>query len=501
MTADPKELLAGLVLEDGASWGSLATDWQWADALAVLDHDPDAARLHFLTRPRGGSKTTDLAAVTLVALLCQAPPMTTSHAYARDRDQAALLIDALRGLAHRSGLSTLLDLGAWSATVKHTGAKLVVESADAASAHGHLPFLIVVDELAQWPATRGARGLWEALVSGLPKRRDSRLAVISTAGDPTHWSRKILDAALASDRWRVSQIPGPLSWADPADLAEQKSLLPSSVYARLHMNIWSAAEDRLVDTADLAACVTLDGPLDYDPSRRYVIGLDLGLKHDRTVLTICHAETPATGGPPTVVLDRIVVMAGTRDRPVQLGDVETAAIEAARAYGAPIRLDPWQAIGLAQRLRARGIVVEEWTFSGVSVGRLAMVLHLLLRERRFALPDDADLLHELASVRLRETTPGVFRLDHDSGQHDDRAVALGLAALALTERAPAGRGGVTVPGGRVPTRLAGASTRTSLPKSVQVAAAAKRSPRGIRAILGVKGAHYDTTRRGHAWDR
>jgi len=125
-----------------------------------------------------------------------------------------------------------------------------------------------------------------------------------------------------------------------------------------------------------------------------------------------------------------------------LADVEAVALKAARAYSAPIRLEPWQALGLAQRLRARGVIVEEWTFSPVSVGRLAMTLHLLLREHRLALPDDPELLHELANVRLRETTPGVFRLDHDAGQHDDRAVSLGLAART----GPRGLRGLLMPG-------------------------------------------------------
>lgn len=51
-----------------------------------------------------------------------------------------------------------------------------------------------------------------------------------------------------------------------------------------------------------------------------------------------------------------------------------------------------------------------------------------------ALPGDADLLDELLTVRLRESAPGVYRLDHDTGQRDDRAVSLGLGALALTEQ-------------------------------------------------------------------
>lgn len=121
------------------------------------------------------------------------------------------------------------------------------------------------------------------------------------------------------------------------------------------------------------------------------------------------------------------MLAGTRERPVQLADVEAVALEATRAYSAPIRL---------------------------------------------ALPDDPDLLHELANVRLRRTAPGVFRLDHDAGQHDDRAVSLGLAALALTERPPTGRGSVALPTGRVPKRSNDTAARPALPKRLGVALAA-----------------------------
>lgn len=474
--------MASLILEDGRAWGEAAYAWQRDDAASILDDRPGVPRLHFLTRPRGGSKTTDLAAAALAVLLTQAPARSTSHAYARDRDQAGLLMTALSALAHRSGLAGLFDLRPSAVTVKATGARLVVESADAASAFGHLPYLVIVDELAQWPTTRAARTLWEAVVSGLPKRKDSRLVVLTTAGDPAHWSAGVIAGARTSRRWRVSEVPGPLPWADPDDLAEQRRLLPASSYARLHLNVWTAGEDRLVNAGDLAACVVLDGPLDFDPRHRYVVGLDLGLKNDRTVLAVAHAEpTPGVpNAPPRVVLDRLAVLSGSREQPVQLADVEAVALEAARTYSAPIRLDPWQAIGLAQRLRARGVVVEEWTFSPVSVGRLAMTLHLLLREHRLALPDDPELLHELANVRLRETTPGVFRIDHDSGMHDDRAVSVGLAVLALTERAPTGRGMVTNPNvsGRSIVRTMH-DARPGLPPAFAVRMAARRGPRGL----------------------
>jgi cellulose biosynthesis protein BcsQ len=179
---------------------------------------------------------------------------------------------------------------------------------------------------------------------------------------------------------------------------------------------------------------------------RYVVGLDLGLKNDRTVMTVAHAER-RDGGAPLVVLDRIAVLEGTRARPVQLADVEALAEQTSLSYGhARIRLDPWQAVGLAQRLRDKGVTVEEWTFSAQSVGRLGKSLHLLMRDHRLALPDDRDLLDELVTVRLRKSAPGVFRLDHDAGQHDDRAVSLGLAALALVERPDSDEVWISSPG-------------------------------------------------------
>ena len=98
-----------------------------------------------------------------------------------------------------------------------------------------------------------------------------------------------------------------------------------------------------------------------------------------------------------------------------------------------------------QRLRSRGIQVEEFTFSSASVGRLASTLHMLLRNRRLALPDDPELLEELANVRLRETSPGVLRMDHDPDKHDDRAIALALAAHRLLERSPIGQVSVGPP--------------------------------------------------------
>ena len=63
-----------------------------------------------------------------------------------------------------------------------------------------------------------------------------------------------------------------------------------------------------------------------------------------------------------------------------------------------------------------------------------MTLAQLIANHELALPDDRQLLDELARVRLRESAPGVIRMDHNPGEHDDQAIAIALAAQELLAR-------------------------------------------------------------------
>ncbi len=442
------DLLHGLVLENGRRWGEVATGWQRDDATALLD--ASGRRYHYLTRPRGGSKTTDVAGVCLAWLVEQAPPSGRGFVVASDEDQASELIDAARGLVARTpGMAGAVEVLADRLRLAASDSTVRVLPADGAGNFGKRPLLTIIDEAAQIPETRAAQRNWTAVTSGVVKGRGlGRLVVMTTAGDPAHRAYRLLEHARRSDQWRVSEVPGPLPWMDAEDLAEQRSLLTEWDFERLHLNRWTAADDRLVSLEGLRACVTLDEwPVPARRGVRYSMGLDLGLKSDRTVLAVVHAE-PLPGGPPRVVLDRMHVLQGSRSRPVELASVEALVAEAWAGYGRPrVTTDPWQAVGLAQRLRGRGVAVDEFAFSSSSVGRLARVLHVLLRDQRVALPDDEQLLEELSNVRLVETGPGLLRLNHDPGRHDDRAIALALAALPVVQ-AGAERALRLVPGGR-----------------------------------------------------
>jgi phage FluMu gp28-like protein len=89
---------------------------------------------------------------------------------------------------------------------------------------------------------------------------------------------------------------------------------------------------------------------------------------------------------------------------------------------------------------------SEFTFTAQSVGRVANALHLALRNRLLTLPNDPDLIAELGRVRLTQTSPGAVRLDHDSGEHDDQAVAIAIA-VAVLQGTVRGEGRLLVPQG------------------------------------------------------
>jgi hypothetical protein len=441
------ELLASLPVENGR-WGETATDFQRRDAAAVLDSN--GPPFTFVTRPRGGRKSTDAAALCVALHMTIAPAGATSFVVAADSEQAGIVLDSVRSfLRGARALRKFIKVEARRVVFLADGeptSSIAVLPADEASSYGLRPYLVIADELSVWPDSANAKGLWSAVVSAMPKIKGSKLVVVTSAGAPDHWSATVLEHARTSAQWQVLETPGPLPWISSEVLAEQRSLLTGSAYARLHENRWVAGEDRLTTPEQVRACVGHTGRLTPQRGVRYTLGLDVGLVNDKTCLTIAHRERRDDAE--VVVVDHQEVWQGTKDRPVDLGVVEEYCREAVRQYPGRMVFDPWQSVHLAQRLRARGISVEEFTFSSASVGHLAVTLYRLLRDRLLDLPDDDELTSELSSVVLRENAPGVYRIDTTGHGHDDRVISLALVAQHLASQG-SGTLRLQVPEGRL----------------------------------------------------
>lgn len=439
----------GLVLESGKRWGEVAAPFQLEDVRAIFD--PKPPNKHFLTRPRGGSKTSDIAAISIGWLVAEAPPRAHGYVVASNTNQAAEVIDAAAGLIIRTpeiedylGIESERILGPNGATVQ------VIAMSESGAWGKRDAHLLVCDEFAQWPDTRGSKRVWTAIRTTVPKTPGCRLIILTSAGEPSHWSHKVLEGAYTASDWRVHEVPGPVPWQDPAELeALERELLPSE-YERLVLNLWSEVEDRAITPEDYEAaawpgfhCGTAPAGLKGSGSRlrhpvqgvRYVVTVDVGTRFDATVICVAHAEPIDDTRSKRLVVDHIERWQGSKRHHVQIDAVRDRVAELATEYnGAPVHADPDQFVGAIQELSRRGVKSHEWRFSATSVGLLATALTQSFRNRCIVVPHSDVLRNELLRVRLRESSPGVTRLDHDKGGHDDQAVAIGMACHLLLSK-------------------------------------------------------------------
>jgi len=131
-------LVSCLVLDNGMRWGEAAQRWQWQDAVAILDEA--GVQYHLLTRPRGGSKTTDLGAILIAVMLAQVRDGARLYTLAADRDQGRLILSAMRGFVVRTPiLEGALVFSGHRVSVPGRDIVLEVLAADAASSWGLIP--------------------------------------------------------------------------------------------------------------------------------------------------------------------------------------------------------------------------------------------------------------------------------------------------------------------------------------------------------------------------
>ena len=434
----PLDIVHSLVLDDDAGhrWGEVATPDQSEDMDALLSGD--GPRRHFWLRARGRSKSTDVAAASIAMLLAGGYGAGDELiAAAAGRDQAALIVRKSRGLIERTP-SWPACRSRWKGTASCPAAPAPPSrsspptSPRAGAAHRRSRRLT--------RSGTGAAGsltalFAESLLTSLVKRAGSRGVLVTTPSSPSHWSYGLWQSAVDDPLWRTSIVSGPAPWQSPAELESERRRLPDSLWRRLFLCEWCAADDALADASAVSGCVRHDGPLPPVPGVGYVIAFDLSVSHDHTAVVVAHAAEE--DGRRLVVIDRLEAWA-PRGGQVDLADVEAWIKQAAGDYGgASIIGDPYQAASMIQRLRDAGLRVKPVTFSAGSNSRRAQMLLRLLRDRDLDLPHDDHLRSELLSLRLTEgSTPGTVRLSSDGSSqgHFDRATAVMLAAEELLGR-------------------------------------------------------------------
>jgi hypothetical protein len=224
------------------------------------------------------------------------------------------------------------------------------------------------------------------------------------------------------------QFNKPAPWLSEEDLYEAEQRNSTSRFRRLFWGVWSNREGNPIAAEDIAASITMEGPLSPDEERWKVVavGLDLGVKNDHSAcvglavkqgsarirLAFCESWKPKHRG-----------------AEVDLRKVRQFIIDKHRLHNfGCLYFDPSQALLMAQDCRRVGVPVLEMTFTGRNLNLMAETMLTVFKTRVIDLYRDKDLCADLARISIEER-PWGHRLSapSDESGHCDRATALAIA--------------------------------------------------------------------------
>jgi hypothetical protein len=293
--------------------------------------------------------------------------------------------------------------------------------------HSEAGVLLILDE------TKGiGQDVYDALQGALTGLEDNRLLVTSTPGGPSGpfyriWSK--------SEGWALHHIPSTdssnvsVQWVEDRkrDWGEGSPLYQARVLGEFP----DSGEGVLFPLNLLEAAVGRELPVEDDT------GITLGIDVARSIAGDLNALAVSKGGKLSEV--------ATWRSPDTMQVVERVVQEAAKRGPKLIRVDVGgPGAGVCDRLRQLGYSVDEVYFGGGPRDRMRFKnrraeLFWSLRERlergEVSLPDDDDLMADLAAVRYFFAADGKIQLEAKDeirkqlGRSPDRADAVALATL------------------------------------------------------------------------
>lgn len=409
-----------------------ALDDAWSYCAHVSSRRP-LKRRGYLERPRGHSKTTDIAVMVLWALLA-APLKIVGYASAASQEQAELIVQAAQRIQLvNPWLSDIIKIQTGKIINVETGSVCSVVPASAKVLYGQAPNFIVADELTHWKLEE----VWTALYSGTAKVPTAIAVVISNAGygkgRSWHWRER--EKFRNDSAWYFSSLSGPqASWLLDEDLEEQRRNLEEDEYKRLWLNKWLSGIKGGIALDDIQKVTTLAGPTRHaDHGCDFVIGgLDVGIKRDRTSL-VWIGGCEKSG--------KLKLLGHHTWRPtdfpsgqVDLATIETTILDDHERFGGVDGLyaDDWQAIYALQRLQDT-MRCFEVSFSSSKVRReMARLFADAFQSGWLELFYDPVLEGDILSIEIvqNETSHSkVLQAQRDEHGHADSAFALAIATL------------------------------------------------------------------------
>lgn len=480
----------------------IAETWQWdrsvrcagaLDYLASVSHAYEGPRSFWNGYHKGSDKTHDNAR-EICWLLGWSKRRLNIIVCAGSEDQAALITTAMKGIladnrwiAERVQVTDLTAKG-------ESGSELEILSMNAYTSQGAFPDYIIAEEITHWMYDEG-RMFWESFILGTINKRPQCILKVSTnAGHIGSWQWEERNRTRVSKFWSFYEAPvgNPLpSWMNQEKIDDDSQGMDPGERDRLYKNRWidPGEEYGYLTLEDCEKCIDplLQERVKGERGIEYFATLDYGGVKDRAALSVMHV-VPGTD---TAIVDRLDCWQGTHDNRIEINyDPERPHVRSVQGWLEVVMrnfmiqvivLDKFQLEGLAIYYEKRGRRVERFDYkAGKKNHLMAQLMKASIQNRKVTWSRDAGRLpkhmaidgrvrvieddtfaKELAMLVVKPMIYG-YRFDHESGRHDDRAVAVGMGLLhAFPMGPPTGDQGPIIvpdprkmlPAGVIPSRI------------------------------------------------
>ncbi len=385
-------------------------------------------RRWWMERTKKGAKDSDLAAICLWLLAFAVRPLQI-QAGAADRDQAGIV---------KKRMTDLMWLNSWASqhviavqwnvrNRKANSAYMDIAASDVAGSHGETPDLLILNELSHVTKWEFLENLMDN-ADGVPQGVQILATNAGMKGSKAEVLRK---NALKSKAWVTHLLSKPAPWHSKADLEEtRKRSTTRGRFRRLWYGEWQGAGGDAVDASDIDRCFQYAiGPLTApEPGWDYIGGLDLGVSNDHSGLIVLGVHVPRQ-------LIRVAYLQAWEPSP-ETGEIDLQAVQdACLAVNRLFRMrwfgyDPYQAVLMAQQLRAKRVPMQEVSFVGKNLNVMATVFVDVLRSGQLQAYDDLEgrLRRDMGKFNIQEKSYGLkLEAVGDETGHADVGTALVIA--------------------------------------------------------------------------
>jgi phage terminase large subunit-like protein len=455
--------------------------WVWANALG-FKHREDVKRPKYRTIhlevPRGSAKSTQASQCALYFLGLEPGRVGEKLAvFATKSDQSRIILDASRAMASKSEnyrKATGVEVLAHKLVHPKSFSEMVAMSSDSKSMDGLNLRIAFCDELHAMN-----RELFEVIVSGMKKRKDSLTICCTTAGfntdgvgyDQSLYAKKVAKAEVKDDSffsavytidegddifdenvWKKANPNYGVSVDTIAFIAtaEKAKVTPSDIanFKVKHLNCWISEANAYYDLSAWDKCKDISLKFEDFYGEKAYVGIDLASKIDLTSFAILFRkegiyyffdrtyipeETVKTTR--SVVYDNAIAkgeLIATQGEAIHYPKLEQDFLALSKEINIISGLfDPWNAISFGQNMVKERIDMKEFRMTTANLSEATKTLDALIRQGRIKHNGSELIRWCLSNVVAKEDAAGnVFPKKSSDKLKIDPIVALIMALAA-----------------------------------------------------------------------